>query len=336
MSDAAWMDERAGRPVAPGWLVGLVVVGCVAAGVSAAQSLRAAGVTEVSGTLVAERAEAAVPGGALVEPVAAVGQTVVPGDPLAGVRDVRAVEALAAEVSTLEAEAQRRRSRASLAAAERSRGVDAAIHAAEMAAARLMGDRRAAEVEEVAHRERLGGVRTVSLSGGEERYRLMVDLERASATAEACGVQVDLCRSRLAALRAERAAVEAEAAAGFGVAAAVQAAAAKRAELEAALSAEPAVLVSPAHGRVMSVGPGGAVVLDAKRPRVRAELPAEVAVAAAVGTEVEVCFPCGERRAGRVAELAPGVAGDGVPAVIEPVGKRWPAAPAGCAVRVLF
>ena len=327
-----------GAAVAPRWLIAATILVCLATGVIASRSVRTLGAAVVDGRLVARTTEIPLPPGMHGSPLVTVGQAVEPGTPVARVSPTAALLApIDASLALLQSELQQKRSQARLRVADHARNLDAAIHATEMAAAALIGERHAAEIEQVALRDRLREpVRAVAFSDVEPgRFELVLQLERATAAADACGVQVELCRQRLGGLKSQRADLEADVHAALGLEQAEAAYVAEQARREKA--ATESELTSPTYGRVLetarSDGPA-AVILDSKHQVVTAELPAELAARVAVDTPVEITFPGGERRDGQISELAPGVTGDGVPVTIRPVGKRWPVAPSGCRVSV--
>ena len=341
--------EMTVRPVAPGWLVAAVLIGGLAAGVYAAKSTRAVGRTVVVGRLQAETLRITADAEAVVEALVRVGDVVGPGQAVVRVRT--AGEDIAARLkraNRLREEVARLRSRCELQGANRTAELEAAIHATRMTAARLRGDRFAAEIERVACHDALtdatsaGAVAAVSYEPPADRLRLMVSLEQASARADACEEQCELCESRLAALTQEREAVARRVREAVGLPAAEAALAAAESAAAACPSGEVLEVTSPRHGRVLRVAAAGetaggvlAELADDRVRHVTAAVPAADAVALAPGDEVTLTFPPSQRRAGRVTHIAPHA--DDANAVrvrIEPSGVRWPDGPVGCEVRV--
>ena len=337
------------RPVAPGWLVALVLLGGLAAGVYAAKSARAVGRTVVTGRLEAETLRLTAEAESVVAPLVGVGEDVAPGQAVVRVRtrgDDVAVRTKRAD--RLHEEVARLRSRCELQIAARTAELEAAIHATRMTAARLRGDRFAAEIERVACHDALndappsGPVASVSYEPPADRLRLMVSLEQASARADACEEQCGLCESRLAALTQEREAVARRVREAVGLPAAEAALAAAESAAAACPAGEVIEVTSPGHGRVLRVlaagEPAGGVLAELANDRVRhvtAAIPAAEAVGLSAGDEVALTFPPSQRRAGRVRHVDPHVGeANAVRVEIEASGVRWPDCPVGCEVRV--
>lgn len=354
--------------VAPGWAVfGVVLLG-ICGGVAAAKGLAGVGQTTVAGHVEAARLDLRGPASMVVETLVGEGDTVEPGAVIARVTPLETGEVaeLRRRVRTLRDRQARLQSRFALELASRTRELDALVHRVEMAAAELIGELHASEIEQVALSDTLARGATGLPSGplealytrsavvpasaeaktsepdGQARVDTVIALEQAAARTEAYSARVDLCRDRLKTLRHERDGVESRLRTAFALAetdASVQRA-------EEALRAATAVreITSTGHGRVLIVPPVGTLVsedeavaslVDPVRRHVRARVPASVAVELEVGAEADLVFANGDRRRGRILRIAPGVTdGDLVGVVLEQSGKRWPVCPDGSSVRV--
>jgi len=241
-------------------------------------------------------------------------------------------------------------------------------------AAELLRDRFSGELGDVAwqdflddydsasgtpHRDKI--FQTVFVGSGlpdETRVRAILRLEEARNAAEAFAAQLELCETRLAELQTLKRTLPAE----IRRAAGIQVATARLAEAEAQLELleterERLTLRSASFGTVgvfrkqagerVSAGETIVELLDTDQRFVVVVLPSQQVAGLAAGTEVDLGFPGGEKRKGRVRRIpvqtafANGnLAGDNSPAMvplqIDSADKLWPDVPVGASVDVIF
>lgn len=317
--------------------------------------------------------------GRLVELLAREGERVEAGTPIAMLVDDRAAERIAERkraVAALEAELARVRARADVEIAWRMRTIEAELLQTRLQAAEFLQQKLQHELESLAWSELSTGALASSAATGpfggigefesvvferqlpeEARLRAILRQDAARSAAEVYQVQAELCDARLQTLESLKAALPDEVRRACGVEEVELRLAEARAELAAAekLSAR-FPLVATGYGvlggfqwRPGDAVPAGSAVVevhDVARPHVLLPVPSQDAPRFAAGSEVELVFPGGVERRGRVESVRPEAVsprdagllfgGDDslVTLLVTPVKKLWPETPVGAAVRV--
>lgn len=372
-SQAATVPENSTdqpRPIAPKWLVGLLCIAALAAGVTVARAVRSHGVTTVTGRLEAARVYLRSPiDGTVVQTTVQVGDSVKPGAVVATLRSTPKVpeDELRSSLARVTQDRAVALARYEVELGDRTRRFDDEIHALDMKIAKLEGDQYAAEMERVAWRDALDGtqVQAVGYSASvldqdrvvrvfdeldrpqlglteDGRFRALISYEQAAAKAEACERQVDLCTGRRDDLIKQKDAIAGQLRKTVGL----DTLDTTQQRIEAALATFEAEteLESPAYGTVIAVSEMNDLcaersvlveLADNARRRIAAEIPSSVAAECQLGDTVELLFPTGDKCLGRLAFVAPDGAGDdSVAILIDPTGKRWPRLSLGCDVSV--
>ena len=307
--------------------------------------------------------------GIVIELLAREGDCVTLGDPLVSLADGELQAEIARqqeEITTRTSELQQAQALADVDLAWRIKELDADIAEAQLRSADYLKEKFNHELEQSMWNDVLAEHETVMFDQGdnvfksivlksrlpsEQRLNAALRQETASNAVEVSAAQVEICEQRLAVLRQLKEELPQRIREKAGVSVVERRLAESQAELERLQSRETQLTIeSPAVGTVGvfrrqpgdQLQPGDSIVelLDDAQRWLVVDVPSTEITRFAPESKLEVTFPGGQTREGRVIHIAPQTRPDanGTEAVVtvraEQIGRLWPTVPIGSRVEV--